>query len=68
MSDIQIDERRLVDLALHLVSTPSFMGSEQAAAELMRDVLDDLRLHWQQVEDGRANALASWTGAGGGCR
>ena len=35
-----IDERRLVDLALRLVSTPSFTGSEQAAAELMRD--DDI--------------------------
>jgi acetylornithine deacetylase len=65
---IQIDERRLVDLALRLVSTPSFTGSEQAAAELMRDVLDDLGLQvqWQQVEDGRANVLATWPGAGGG--
>ncbi len=68
MSEIRIDERRLVDLALRLVSTPSFTGSEQAAAELMRDVLDDLRLQvqWQQVEDGRANVLATWPGAGGG--
>ena len=30
-----IDERRLVELALRLVSTPSFTGSEQAAAELI---------------------------------
>jgi acetylornithine deacetylase len=68
LSEIRIDERRLVDLALRLVSTPSFTGSEQAAAELMRDVLDDLRLQvqWQQVEDGRANVLATWPGAGGG--
>ena len=63
-----IDERRLVDLALRLVSTPSFTGSEQAAAELMRDELDGLGLQvqWQQVEDGRANVLATWPGAGGG--
>jgi len=68
LSEIRIDERRLVDLALRLVSTPSFTGSKQAAAELMRDVLDDLRLQvqWQQVEDGRANVLATWPGAGGG--
>jgi acetylornithine deacetylase len=63
-----IDERRLVGLAQRLVSTPSFTGSEQAAAELMRDVLDGIGLHtqWQQVEDGRANVLGTWAGAGGG--
>ncbi|MGH3060338.1 MAG: M20 family metallopeptidase [Gaiellaceae bacterium] len=63
-----IDERRLVDLALRLVSTPSFTGSEQAAAELMRDELASLGLQvqWQQVEDGRANVLGTWPGAGGG--
>jgi acetylornithine deacetylase len=68
VSEIRIDERRLVDLALQLVSTPSFTGSEQAAAELMCEVLEDLRLQvqWQQVEDGRANVLGTWAGAGGG--
>jgi acetylornithine deacetylase len=68
MSEIRIDERRLVDLALRLVSTPSFTGSEQAAAELMRDELDDfgLQVQWQQVEDERANVLGTWAGAGGG--
>ena len=68
MSEPRIDERRLVDFALRLVSTPSFTGSEQAGAELMRDVLDDLGLQvqWQQVEDGRANVLATWAGTGDG--
>jgi acetylornithine deacetylase/succinyl-diaminopimelate desuccinylase-like protein len=68
LSDLQIDEQRLVDFALRLVSTPSFTGSEQAAAELMRDELDGLgvQVQWQQVEDGRANVLATWAGAGGG--
>ena len=63
-----IDERRLVELALRLVSTPSFTGSEQPAAELMRDELADLglRVQWQQVEDERANVLGTWEGAGGG--
>jgi acetylornithine deacetylase/succinyl-diaminopimelate desuccinylase-like protein len=63
-----IDERRLVDLALRLVSTPSFTGSEEAAAELMRDELEGIGLavQWQQVEDGRANVLGTWAGAGGG--
>jgi acetylornithine deacetylase/succinyl-diaminopimelate desuccinylase-like protein len=63
-----IDERRLVDLALRLVSTPSFTGSEEAAAELVRGELASLGLQvqWQQVEDGRANVLGTWPGAGGG--
>jgi acetylornithine deacetylase/succinyl-diaminopimelate desuccinylase-like protein len=68
VSELRIDERRLVDFALRLVSTPSFTGSEQAAAELVRDVLDELGLQvqWQQVEDGRANVLGTWAGTGGG--
>jgi acetylornithine deacetylase len=63
-----IDERRLVDLALRLVSTPSFTGSEQAAAELVRDELESigLQVQWQQVEDGRANVLGTLPGTGGG--
>ncbi len=63
-----IDKSRLVDLAVRLVSTPSFTGSEQEAAELMRDTLDatGLQTQWQQVEDGRANVLGTWAGAGGG--
>ena len=63
-----IQERRLVDLALRLVSTPSFTGSEQAAAELMREELTalGLQVQWQQVEDGRANVLGTLPGAGGG--
>ena len=63
-----IDERRLVDLALRLVSTPSFTGSEEPAAELMREELASLGLQvqWQQVEEGRANVLGTWPGAGGG--
>jgi acetylornithine deacetylase/succinyl-diaminopimelate desuccinylase-like protein len=66
--ELRIDERRLVELALRLVSTPSFTGSEQRAAELMRDELADLglRVQWQQVEDERANVLGTWEGAGGG--
>jgi acetylornithine deacetylase/succinyl-diaminopimelate desuccinylase-like protein len=63
-----IDRDRLVELALRLVSTPSFTGSEEAAAELMRSELASLGLQvqWQQVEDGRANVLGTWPGEGGG--
>ena len=50
------------------MSTPSFTGSEEACAALLRDELDGLGLQvqWQQVEDGRANVLATLPGAGGG--
>ena len=66
--ELRIDERRLVEFALRLVSTPSFTGSEQQAAELMRDELAELGLlvQWQQVEDERANVLGTWEGSGDG--
>jgi acetylornithine deacetylase len=68
VTDVRIDERRLVELALRVVSTPSFTGSEQALAELLGAELERLGLavQWQQVEDGRANVLGTWAGAGGG--
>jgi acetylornithine deacetylase len=63
-----IDRDRLVDTASRMIATPSFTGSEQAMAELVRDELEQLGLavQWQQVEDGRANVLGTWAGAGGG--
>lgn len=65
---MKVDRDRLVDLAIRLVSTPSFTGSEDACAALVRDELAGLGLQvqWQQVEDGRANVLATLPGAGGG--
>jgi acetylornithine deacetylase len=63
-----IDRDRLVELAIRLVSIPSFTGSEQACAEVVREVLEEMGLHvqWQQVEEGRANVLGTWAGSGGG--
>ncbi|MGH3084726.1 MAG: M20 family metallopeptidase [Gaiellaceae bacterium] len=63
-----IEERRLVDLALQLVSTRSVTGSEEAAARVVAHELEELGLQvlWQQVEDGRANVLGTWPGEGGG--
>jgi acetylornithine deacetylase/succinyl-diaminopimelate desuccinylase-like protein len=65
---MRVDRDRLVDLAIRLVSVPSFTGSEEAVALVMRDVLAETGLHvqWQQVEDGRANVLGTWAGRGGG--
>ncbi len=68
VASIAIDRDRLVDTASRMVGTWSFTGSEQAMAELMRELYGEvgLRCQWQQVEDGRANALGVWDGAGGG--
>jgi len=68
VTDIRIDQDRLVEWASRAIGTPSFTGDEQAMAELMRETFLDLGLHvqWQQVEDGRANVLGIREGAGGG--
>jgi len=65
---MNVDRERLVDIASRMIGTPSFTGDEQAMAELMARTLDSMGLHvqWQQVEDGRANVLATLAGAGGG--
>jgi len=63
-----VDERRLVGWARDAVSTPSFTGEEQEAAEWIADELRTLGLsvQLQQVEEGRANVLATRAGTGGG--
>ena len=67
-AEISIDEKRLVNWASEAIGVPSFTGSEQAMAELMADTLGGmgLQVQWQQVEEGRANVLGTWAGAGGG--
>jgi acetylornithine deacetylase len=68
VAELQIDRDRLVALASEAIGTPSFTGSEEAMAELLRETFHDLGLHvqWQQVEDGRANVLGIRAGTGGG--
>jgi acetylornithine deacetylase/succinyl-diaminopimelate desuccinylase-like protein len=65
---VNFDRDRLVETASRLVDVPSFTGDEEAAARLMVELFESLGLQvqWQQVEDGRANALGIWPGAGGG--
>jgi acetylornithine deacetylase len=68
VTEIRIDQDRLVEWASQAIGTPSFTGSEEAMAEFMRETFLDMGLHvqWQQVEDGRANVLGIRDGAGGG--
>ncbi len=65
---MKIDPDRLVETASRLVGVPSFTGDEEPAARLMVELYEELGLQvqWQQVEEGRANALGTWAGAGGG--
>ena len=65
---MSVDRDRLVDWASRAIAVPSFTGSEEPMAELMRDTLQDLGLavQWQQVEEGRANVVGTLAGAGGG--
>jgi acetylornithine deacetylase len=65
---MNVDRDRLVATASRLVDVHSFTGAEQPAAALVASLFDELGLQvqWQQVEENRANALGTWTGAGGG--
>ena len=68
VSAVSVDRDRLVETASRLVGVPSFTGDEEAAARLMVELYESigLQVQWQQVEEGRANALGIWSGAGGG--
>jgi acetylornithine deacetylase/succinyl-diaminopimelate desuccinylase-like protein len=63
-----IDRNRLVETASAMIDVHSFTGDEARMADLMVDVFDGMRLQVQrqEVEEGRANALGTWAGAGGG--
>jgi len=63
-----IDRERLVETASAMIDVHSFTGEEEHMADLMVGLFDDmgLQVQRQQVEDGRANALGTWAGAGGG--
>jgi acetylornithine deacetylase/succinyl-diaminopimelate desuccinylase-like protein len=65
---VKVDRQRLVETASALINVPSFTGDEENAARLVAELMEalGLQVQWQQVEEGRANALGTWSGAGGG--
>jgi acetylornithine deacetylase len=65
---LQIDRDRLVETASSMIDVHSFTGDEQRMGELMISLYEQMGLatQWQQVEEGRANALGTLAGAGGG--
>jgi acetylornithine deacetylase/succinyl-diaminopimelate desuccinylase-like protein len=65
---MNVDRDRLVGTASRLIDVHSFTGDEENMARLMVELYEELGLQvqWQQVEEGRANALGTWSGSGGG--
>ena len=65
---VAIERDRLVETASRMIGTHSFTGDEEGMARLMVELFEARGLHvqWQQVEDGRANALGTQRGSGGG--
>src|SRR3954464_10299506 len=65
---VRVDRDRLVETASSLIDIHSFTGDEEAMARRIVELFEVLGLavQWQQVETGRANALGTWRGSGGG--
>src|SRR5437660_9667903 len=55
-------------MSCDVINIPSPTGEELQMAHYMQGAFQQLGLNvtWQEVEEGRANVVARWTGAGGG--
>jgi acetylornithine deacetylase len=64
----QIREDEIVSMACDLVNIPSPTGEELEMGRYMRRAFEEagLNVTWQEVEDGRANVVGLWGGAGNG--
>jgi acetylornithine deacetylase len=64
----EVREEEIVAMCCDVINIPSPTGEELAMAEYMRSALQALGINvtWQEVEDGRANVVGRWVGAGGG--
>jgi acetylornithine deacetylase len=63
-----IAEDEIVAMACDVINIPSPTGGELAMAQYMEKTLRELGVNvtWQEVEEGRANVVGRWLGAGGG--
>jgi acetylornithine deacetylase len=68
VSELAINRDRLVEWASKAISIPSFTGSEEEMGRFVELTFKELGLQvqWQQVEEGRANVLGTFSGTGGG--
>jgi acetylornithine deacetylase len=64
----EVREDEIVSMSCDVVNIPSPTGEELEMARYMRSVFDQMGLAvtWQEVEEGRANVIARWRGAGRG--
>src|SRR5438477_12479006 len=64
----EVKEEEIVAMCCDVINIPSPTGEELQMAHHMHDALQRLGLNvtWQEVEEGRANVIGRWTGAGGG--
>ncbi len=63
-----VREEELVSMACDVINIPSPTGEELQMAQYMRAALQQLGLNvtWQEIEEGRANVVARWSGSGSG--
>jgi acetylornithine deacetylase len=64
----EVREEEIVTMSCDVINIPSPTGEELQMAHYMQGALQPLGLNvtWQEVEEGRANVVGRWTGAGGG--
>lgn len=64
----EVRGEEIVAMACDVINIPSPTGGELQMAQYMQNALQQLGLQvtWQEVEEGRANVVGRWTGAGGG--
>jgi acetylornithine deacetylase/succinyl-diaminopimelate desuccinylase-like protein len=64
----QVREEEIVAMSCDVINIPSPTGEEGPMGAYMRAAMDSLglRVAWQEVEEGRANVVGLWEGAGGG--
>jgi acetylornithine deacetylase len=64
----EIKEEEIVAMCRDVINIPSPTGEEAEMAEHMRASWEAMNLDvtWQEVEEGRANVIARWEGAGTG--
>jgi acetylornithine deacetylase/succinyl-diaminopimelate desuccinylase-like protein len=64
----EVNEQEIVAMGCDVINIPSATGEELQMAQYMQRALDQLGLQvtWQEVEEGRANVVGRWIGAGGG--
>jgi acetylornithine deacetylase len=64
----EVKEEEIVAMCCDVINIPSPTGHELQMAQFMQSALlqTGIDVTWQEVEEGRANVVGRWVGAGGG--